>query len=59
MGPADEKVSVHEALVEGGDIEDPLEEVGLQMDPAKHTPHTSSLYYKALFPLWLFFSVLK
>ena len=48
MGPADEKVSVHEALVEGGDVEDPLEEVGLQKDPAKRTPHTSRLYYKPL-----------
>ena len=48
MGPADEKVSVHEALVEGGDVEDPLEEVGLQMDPAKRTPHTSRLFYKPL-----------
>ena len=56
MGPANEKVSKQEALEEWGDVEDPLEEVGLQMDPAKRPPDTSEPYYR---PLCLFFSVLK
>ena len=44
MGPADEEVSPQEALVEGGDVEDPLEEVALQMDPAKSPPYTFQLH---------------
>ena len=43
MGPSDEKVSPPEAIVEVADIEDPLEKVGLQMDPAERSPYTSQL----------------
>ena len=55
--PTDEKVPPQEAFVEGGDIEDPLEKVGLQMDP-----YTSQLFHHLLlslfFPLSFFFTVL-
>ena len=48
VGPADEKVSPPEAVVEVGDIKDPLEKVGLQMDPAKRTPYTFQLCHLSL-----------
>ena len=41
MRPADEKVPPEETFVDGGDVEDPLDEVGLHMDPAKRPPDTS------------------
>ena len=48
----DEKVPPQEAFVEGVDIEDPLEKVGLQMDPAEHPPYTSQLFHHLLLSLF-------
>ena len=63
MGPADEKVPPEEAFVDGGDVDDPLDEVGLHMDPAKCPLHTSQPYFRPLCPSFspfcLIFSVLE
>ena len=50
MWPADEKVPPEEAFVDGGDVKDPLDEVGLHMDPTKCSPNTSQPYFRPLFP---------
>ena len=50
MGSADEKVPPEEAFVDSSDIEDPLHEVGLHMDPSKCSPNTSQSYFRPLFP---------
>ena len=60
VGPADEEVSPQEACEEGGDVEDPLEEVQLQMDPAQGPPSNFQLPLLPLSSsLFLVFVLLK